>query len=424
MMVDIACPACAAAYKVPDTILGKNLKCKACQTPFVAKTAAPAPAVSDLPAPSPAEAGKPPPSGRARAVAVVVLGVGVLAVVGGLAVGAYYWLRSSSGPEWQEFASKEGGFFVMVPTAPAQSKAADAKMGVELREFVAKPPKSAITFTVGYADLPDKPINDYLYLSWLKHNTVTSTPNAKLAEEQEVTQGGHTGRQFALDLPDEQRLTRRMYLVENRVYLVSAQHPRATATDVDKFFDSFKITSAPPAVKPKPTEAVTPPPPTQVVVLPQPTMPATKVVPLPEPPPATGKMPPDKGKNPPPVPADFPISPDERSVVEEINRVRAAEPVPALKPNKTLFDRARAEAAALARKQNPKLADAGYRNYFRFTVPAVGMVTAQLLIDNLAGDKRSKRELVDSEFTEIGVAIGKGPGNLSYFVIILAGNPR
>ena len=228
-MIDVACPACAAVYKVPETLLGKNLRCKGCQANFVAAAASPAPAspFADLPASAPADAPQPaadkPARGRGKAVILVTL-----VLLGLLAVGGLVWFLAFGGVSWQEFASKEGGFVVLVPGSPTPGKANDAKMGVELKEIVAKPSKSGPTYTVQYADLREKPINDYLYLSWLKHNLLDSMPNGKLSEELEIKLGSHTGKQLTLDLPEDQRLVRRMYLVENRIFLVTALHPRTT----------------------------------------------------------------------------------------------------------------------------------------------------------------------------------------------------
>src|SRR5262249_34632604 len=176
-----------------------------------------------------------------------------------------------------------------------------------------------------------------------------SQPNSKLADEQDITLNSFPGKQVTVDLPDDQRVTRRIYLAENRVYILSAQHGKGGMGDADKFFESFKITYNPPnAAPPKPPhESPTTPPPTQVVVappLPKGTMPKgpVPVVPLPKPPdPAPA----------PPAPADFVLSNDERAIVDEINKLRAGDKVAALKPEKKLFDAARAEAVGMGTKE-------------------------------------------------------------------------
>ncbi|HTU18653.1 MAG TPA: zinc-ribbon domain-containing protein [Gemmataceae bacterium] len=41
MPEQVRCPSCSATLRVPDTLLGKNVKCPKCQTTFVAETEAP-----------------------------------------------------------------------------------------------------------------------------------------------------------------------------------------------------------------------------------------------------------------------------------------------------------------------------------------------------------------------------------------------
>ncbi len=418
-MIDIACPACSASYKVPETILGKNLKCKGCQASFVATAASPAPAspFADLPASAPAEAPQPAPEkpqrSRGKAVVIVSLvAVGILLVLG--LVGFLVF----GGASWQEFTSKEGGFAVLVPGSATPGKTNDAKMGVELNEIVAKPSKSGPTYTVQYADLREKPINEYLYLSWLKYNLLDSMKDAKLAEEQEIKLGSHTGKQLTLDLPDDQRLVRRMYLVDHRVYLVTAQHPRTTGAEVDKFLDSFKITADPPKLAAtKPTE---PAPATQIAKGPGSTM-----FFLPKATEKAAPVPTDKGPaTPPPTPGNLALSDDERAVVEQINLVRTADKKAPLQPDKEAFDAARSEATAQANKQvMPPHVFIG-RQVARLPVTANGGFTPQRLVEGLAKIEQNRRFLVDDVYQGIGVGIAKGADGATYYRILLIGTPK
>lgn len=220
---------------------------------------------------------------------------------------------------------------------------------------------------------------------------------------------------MTLDLPNEQRLVRRIYLAENRVYLVSAQHGRGAMPDADKFFESFKITYNPPkSATPKPpTESATPPP-TQVVVAPPPKG-TPKMTPVP-----TAKAPPDA----PPVPADFAITDDERAIVNEINKLRAGDKVAALKPGKKLFEAARAEVVGVATKKPVPPTVFGSQNIYRLSVPSRGPVSPAQLVQSLAATKFSRRELVDTDFQEIGVGIAKGEGDTTYYLIIFAGQDK
>ncbi|MFL1461642.1 zinc-ribbon domain-containing protein [Roseococcus sp. DSY-14] len=61
--MDITCPTCAAAYRVPDTLLkpGKKLRCAACKTDWAPLAEEPAPAP---PPPEPLPPEEPPPAPR------------------------------------------------------------------------------------------------------------------------------------------------------------------------------------------------------------------------------------------------------------------------------------------------------------------------------------------------------------------------
>lgn len=416
-MIDIACPACSASYKVPETLLGKSLKCKGCQASFVAAAALPTPAspFADLPASAPADAPGPTPEkpkgGRGKAI-VLVGG----AILGVLVVSSLLWFFVLGGVSWQEYTSKEGGFAVLVPGSPTPGKTNDEKMGVELKEIVAKPSKSGPTYTVQYADLREKPINDYLYLSWMKHKLLNEMKAGKLSEEQEIKLGSHTGRQVTLDLPDDQRLVRRMYLADQRIYLVTAQYPRTTGTEVEKFFDSFKITADPPKLAAsRPTE-----PTTQIAKGPTPTMPV-----LPKATEKAGPVPTTKGPaDPPPTPGNLTLSDEERGVVEQINQLRTADKKPAVQPDKEVFDAARAEASAQANKiPMPPHIFLG-KNVVRVPVTARGVFTPQTLVDGLAKIEQNRRFLVDEVYQSIGVGIAKGADGTTVYLIMLVGTPK
>jgi uncharacterized protein YkwD len=409
-MIDIACPACSAVYKVPETILGKNLKCKGCQTSFVAAAASP-PSPSpfaELPASAPSDAPSPaaekPRSGRGKAIVLVSA-----VALGVLLVGAILWFFVFGGVSWQEFASKDGGFVVLVPGSPTPGKSNDDKMGVELKEIVAKPSKSGPTYTVQYADLREKPINDYLYLSWMKNNLLKSMPDGKLSEEQEIKLGSHAGKQVTLDLPDDQRLVRRMYLADHRIYLVTAQYPRTTGADVDRFFDSFKITADPPklaAVKPPDAN----PPGTQIAKGPTPTMPAVPTAPI--------ILPKATDKAAPPPPVNFAMSDDERTIVDEINKLRAAGKVAPLQPDKELFAGARDDAAAQANNKPVPNRSFTWSKVSQLVVPAPGTITPPLIIENLAKNERNRNNFLDAGFQSIGVGVAKtADGRLFYFLV-------
>ena len=225
-----------------------------------------------------------------------------------------------------------------MPGAPAQKDRNDPKVIsiTPIHEALAQSP-SKITYSVEYYDLAGRPINDYLYLSWLKNQMLTD--GGKLAQEKDIALSPYGGKEIVVKLPNNQVLVRRVYLAEARVFWVSAQYPETPVppTEIKKFLDSFKITSV----------AKAPVVPTVVAEAPRSTKkdPAVKKDPPmakndPNPPPAKK----DPGPPMPPPQAGFPVSADENAVVAAINRFRGEQKVRLLTLDKQLFDVARANA--------------------------------------------------------------------------------
>jgi predicted Zn finger-like uncharacterized protein len=61
MPITINCPSCSRTLRVPDDLLGKNVKCPTCGTTFTASAEAPPPEEEEPAARAPARAPAPPP---------------------------------------------------------------------------------------------------------------------------------------------------------------------------------------------------------------------------------------------------------------------------------------------------------------------------------------------------------------------------
>jgi len=74
---------------------------------------------------------------------------------------------------------------------------------------------------------------------------LASVPGAKLTGVTKVTLDGNPGREFTADAEVHGRIKGRIYLVKNRLYqLVAGGSPeKVSDQDVQKFFDSFKLTA-------------------------------------------------------------------------------------------------------------------------------------------------------------------------------------
>jgi len=412
------CPGCARKFNAPDHLAGKNVRCPQCNTSFALQAAGGgAPANFDFAAApdpgSPAPAAPPAEKGnRSLLIGAIAAGVGMLALVV-MCAGAglvYYFFLGGPAAGWKEFASTEGGFTVLMPANPAQKDKTDAKFAAgKVREISAQPGSSR-NYSVQFYDLGDLPINNYLYLGWLRNDLLSG--GGTLVRENEVSLAPHAGKEIVVELAGDQLLVRRIYLAEARVFWLTAQYPKSSAPDAEaqKFFDSFKITSVPKVSRP-PTTLVAVGPKTDPP--PKTTDPRPKVDPMP-------KIDPTP-KTEPPV-ASFPVKPDEQALLDAINRFRQAEKVPPLQPIQRLFVGARSEADLLARtKQAGKQDGYGYRRYFRLTIPARGTVPAQELVDQIVQNKSTRVQLSDEEFNHIGIGIATAKDGSTFYMLLFCG---
>ena len=287
---------------------------------------------------------------------------------------------------------------------------------MKLTGEISAQPASSRNYSVQFYDLGDLPINNYLYLGWLRNDLLAG--GGTLVRENEVSLAPHTGKEIVVELAGDQLLVRRIYLAEARVFWLTAQYPKSSApsAEAQKFFDSFKITSVPKATRP-PTTLVAVGPKTEPP--PRTTEPRPKTEPPPKIDPTPKTEPPVK----PPV-ASFPIKPDELALLEAINRFRQGEKAPPLLPIQKLFVGARSEADLLARtKQAGKQDSYGYRRYFRLTIPSRGTVPAQELVDQLLQSKSTRVQLSDEEFDHIGIGIATAKDGTTFYMLLFCGGP-
>src|SRR5262249_49358506 len=95
MPINLLCPSCQARYQVPDSLLGKQVRCRKCQKPIAVKEVAPAQSLAptvELPVQAPVPATSP-ATARAGSGKVVALGLVVVGVlgIGSAAAGLVAW---------------------------------------------------------------------------------------------------------------------------------------------------------------------------------------------------------------------------------------------------------------------------------------------------------------------------------------------
>jgi uncharacterized protein YkwD len=407
------CPSCNRKFNAPDTLLGKPARCPQCGNQFVVQAVSGAIQAAAPPSPNVFEGfGDQPATPRAAApgrssgggkvsmpVVAVALGAGVLVLV--LCAGGLVWLLSASGGgQWKEYAPSGGGFSVLLPGSPDQKETSDPKLvsASKIREAAAQS-GSKTSYTVQYYDLPDKPINNYLYFSWLKNHLLDD--GGKLAFEQDISQGSYAGREVVVDLPDDQVLVRRMYAADNRIYCLTARYSRTASTaEAQKFLDSFKITDKRTAL------AAAPPPPAVV---------ATALAPKKDVPPATMPAPPQ-----PKLPDATFVRAEEQPYVDLFNRYRAAEKAPALKPVQQLFESARAEALASAEGRPAPPANYGARNVIHMAQPLPKGLSAEQYVEAVFKNPTLRAQLANHSLEEIGVGVATDKNGTIHGVFLLA----
>ena len=154
-------------------------------------------------------------------------------------------LHADHQPKWKEFASKEGGFKVVMPGTPKQEEfdtESDFGKGV-LHMNRAQADKTI--YAANYCDFPTEikmaPIKKVYDSS---RDGAVANLEGKLVSEKEIKLGKHPGREIQIEVAGGKQLFRaRVFLVEQRLFqvVVMGTKKAATSRDADRFLDSFKL---------------------------------------------------------------------------------------------------------------------------------------------------------------------------------------
>jgi hypothetical protein len=240
MSIATQCSKCGQRFSAPDQALGRSVRCSQCGNTFTVLAQASTTRLSLAKEPA-----------KRSLWFSLTLAAMFLAALGTAAF--FVWRAFSGGPalDWKEFVSAQGGFTVLMPANPEQKEDDDPKIVAvtKIHEIAAKP-VGARSFAVHYYDLPDRPINDFLYFTWLKKRLLEK--GGQLRTDNAISPAPYPCREVVVDLAGDQVLVQRVYLAEARVFLLTAEFPKlpAPTPEPQKFFDSFKITSVPKVAKP------------------------------------------------------------------------------------------------------------------------------------------------------------------------------
>jgi hypothetical protein len=146
---------------------------------------------------------------------------------------------------WRVFNSKEGGFAVSLPGAPAQSKqrVLTAAATLEVHVFAAEAKEGA--FIVSYCDVPAdevKPGSEDKRLDLARDGAV-SNARGKLKREKDTKLDGHPGRELEIEADKGQRIRMRIIVANRRLYQTMAMGSAkfTQSKDVTQFLDSLRL---------------------------------------------------------------------------------------------------------------------------------------------------------------------------------------
>src|SRR5262249_4422784 len=135
--------------------------------------------------------------------------------------------------EWKVFAPPGGCFSILMPATPAHSTKKETQApegGAEVQQFLAKAPQSDVQYSVHYFDVSDVPPSSYQFLVQMKmYASMALTGSGPAQDEKEITLKLYPGREYTFDLPGKKTALRKIYLVENRVFLLTISGPPAVA---------------------------------------------------------------------------------------------------------------------------------------------------------------------------------------------------
>jgi hypothetical protein len=286
------CPSCDSRLTAPNTILGKKVKCKKCDEPFVAKRVA-EPDDDDRPArPSKAAAAKArssrpadddnEPGLKSRkkgkktkqgspALLFVLVGVGALVLIGG-AIGAYVYFSDPKTPDksnggdngsstgatagnpprdlvagWPETHEPEGRYRIKFPKAPEKTTdKGPPELGGNVVSYQAQSMSGNYTSThVAVAEderkaSSDDQIADRFLELWIKGHI----RDVEIGERKAISYQSFKGREAAVKMPETQFIfTCRIIVAGERIIALTGQEIVAPSNPsrVSAFFESLKI---------------------------------------------------------------------------------------------------------------------------------------------------------------------------------------
>ncbi len=157
--------------------------------------------------------------------------------------------------EWKEVAPPELGFRALMPGTPRlEQKTQETPTGnVELDKFTVEPKGKKELFMIVSVRFPEGVSRQFgtAKLLELGRQDVLSASQGQLKSEQQIVLSGCPGLEMEVLPPKGAIIKVRIYAKQNQFYQVSVHVPqiRLSSEDVQKYFDSFKLSAEPAAAR-------------------------------------------------------------------------------------------------------------------------------------------------------------------------------
>jgi len=307
----VLCPDCKRKLKVPDTALGKSIRCPTCKAlipPVLEPATDSEDAEPDTPSRRDAVMTAPPPrtapvrplsrppedeetkddlepeedpirkrparkassprkkSSAGLIIGLVLGGAALLALLGGGATLIWHLSRTLGNgiakSEWQTFMPPNGDCSVLMPGTPQSQPL--TTLGFTVNKYLVTRTREKAFFAVAFANLGPDPLQPNILelLANGERDHILRTLNGQVTSQTSITLGNLPGREFQITTIPRGTLIERIYLANlggtHRVYLVVAAGDYMTPNqgDATRFFDSFQITA--PATPPTFLDAAAP----------------------------------------------------------------------------------------------------------------------------------------------------------------------
>jgi hypothetical protein len=154
---------------------------------------------------------------------------------------------------WSVFSSQEGGFKILMPGTPQETKQkVKSKNGeVEVNLFTVERPQEDVKYTVAYIDYPEAYISMLNDKNLLEQaidtgkNTALKNANGTVISEETIKLGDYSGKEINYTKPGDKIVKHRIFLVGKRLYQISAettkQRQKYLTKSISGFCDSFTL---------------------------------------------------------------------------------------------------------------------------------------------------------------------------------------